>query len=340
MNDADDLDARARLRVGTFLRGDKYRLDRLLGLGAMGAVFAATHRNGSRVAVKLLHPELSRVQDVRRRFLREGYIANRVEHRGLVRIIDDDVDNDGSTFLVMELLEGRTLADEWEESGRRMAVSRVGGLTVALLDVLSAVHAEGIVHRDVKPENVFLTRDGAVKLLDLGIARLIESRSLTASGTMMGTPEFVAPEQAGGDVRQIDGRTDLYSVGAMMFALLTGRFVHDGRTSMEKVVYAATKQAQSLFDAWPDAPGGLANVVDVALRFSKHERWASAHEMRLALVRTLGSMGLVDSGEVVGSTVPAPATQPSHGPTGTLLRQPGEPEPESAIPLRRPARKD
>jgi hypothetical protein len=190
----DPVTERAQRRVGSYLRRDKYALDRLLGVGAMGAVYAATHRNGMRVAIKVLHDELSKFADLRARFLREGYIANRVKHPSLVRVLDDDVDDDSTTFLVMELLEGTTLDAEWEAAGRTMPLRRVVAIADAILDVLAAIHGEGIVHRDVKPDNVFFTADG-MKLLDLGIARLLESTT-TATGQIMGTPEFVAPEQA------------------------------------------------------------------------------------------------------------------------------------------------
>ncbi|HEY1960190.1 MAG TPA: serine/threonine-protein kinase [Polyangiaceae bacterium] len=278
-------DEHVQRRIGTTLRG-KYLLEQVLGIGAMGAVFAATHRNGMRVAIKLLHPEMSRDEDVRRRFVREGYIANRVKHPGVVRIIDDDVDDDGVAFLVMELLEGCTLDAEWESSGR-VAAERVGHVVVRLLDVLAAIHAEGIVHRDVKPENVFLTSDGGVKVLDLGIARVVESRTQTKIGILMGTPGFVAPEQALGNMPAIDARTDVFSVGALMFGLLTGEVIHPGATAMDQMVAAASQHARPLRQVWPEASPELANVVDVALAFDKTKRWPSALEMKSALEQAM-----------------------------------------------------
>jgi serine/threonine-protein kinase len=302
----------------------------------MGAVYAATHRNGMRVAVKLLHPELSSIEELRSRFLREGYIANRVQHPSLVRVLDDDVDNDGSTFLVMELLDGRTLGTEWDNAGRRLPPARVAALADAVLDVLAEIHAQSIVHRDVKPDNVFLTSDGGLKLLDLGIARLADAR-LTASGQMMGTPEFCAPEQAGGRVRDIDPRTDLYSVGAMMFTLVSGAVLHVATTAMEAMIFAATRPARSLFEVWPDAPPALANVVDVATAFEREKRWRSASEMRTALAQAMSSL--------------AAASTPAHGIAGggpptsvasatVLLGSTPSGRSETAIPLVRPSRKD
>ena len=259
----------------------------MLGVGAMGAVYEARHRNGMRVAIKILHPEISSLEELRQRFVREGYIANRVSHPGVVRILDDDVDEHGVAFLVMELLEGRTLDAEQEDAGGRIAPVRVGAVVSRLLDVLSAVHAESIVHRDIKPENVFVVRDGAradsVKLLDLGIARLVESRGVTKAGVFLGTPAFAAPEQALGNLAQIDARTDLFSVGAMMFTLVTNEVVHPGATPMEQMVSAVSGQARSILEVWAEAPPAFATVIDTALAFDKNRRWPDAVTMKAAL---------------------------------------------------------
>jgi serine/threonine-protein kinase len=206
----------------------KYQLEALLGCGGMAAVYRATHRNGNRVAVKILHPELSMSEDVRARFLREGYVANRVQHKGAVRVLDDDVDDD-VVFLVMELLEGETLEARWTRSGRHLLPDDVAHWATALLETLGAAHAQGIVHRDVKPENLFLTTDGDLKVLDFGIARLLDAKGahVTRTGRLMGTPAFLPPEQALGYVHDVDARSDLFAVGATMFTLLAGRYVHE-----------------------------------------------------------------------------------------------------------------
>jgi len=181
---SDPLVARAQARVGSTLR-DKWRLDVLLGVGGMAAVYAATHRNGSRVAVKILHPGMSTNAFVRERFMWEGYAANAVGHEGAVKVIDDDEAEDGSLFLVTELLDGETLEERRMRSGGRLTQQEVLLVIDQVLGVLVAAHAKGIVHRDLKPENVFLTRAGQIKVLDFGLARLRElstSTNLTQGG--------------------------------------------------------------------------------------------------------------------------------------------------------------
>src|SRR5580704_5504658 len=232
----DPLLLRARGRIGSTLRG-KWRLDALLGIGGMAAVYAGTHRNGMRAAVKVLHPEMMINAEVRTRFLREGYVANSIDHQAAVKVLDDDVAEDGSLFLVTELLDGETLEDRRIRLGGQMSEDDVLAVTDQLLDVLIAAHANGVVHRDLKPENVFTTRTGVVKVLDFGIARLRElstASTATKSGASMGTPAFMPPEQARGLWEEVDGRSDLWAVGATMFNLLTGRVVHEGRTPNEQ----------------------------------------------------------------------------------------------------------
>jgi len=212
----DSVGERVHARVGSVLRG-KWRLDEVIGVGGMASVFAATHRNQSRVAIKMLHPEVSLDAEVTARFLREGYVANAVGHPGTVAVLDDDVAEDGAPFLVMELLEGETLDELLNRSGPR-SFEEAASLVHQLLDVLAAAHDRHIVHRDIKPENLFLTHEGRLKVLDFGIARLrelsISSGGGTSAGSVLGTPPFMAPEQAHGHWDQVDGRTDLWAAGA------------------------------------------------------------------------------------------------------------------------------
>ncbi|MFT3767594.1 MAG: protein kinase [Minicystis sp.] len=280
--------ARAQGRVGTVLR-DKWRLDRLLGVGGMAAVYAATHRNGKRGAVKMLHVELSAHEEARRRFLQEGYVANAVAHPGAVSVLDDDVAEDGSVFLVMELLDGETAADRASmRPGERLDPGEVLAIADQILDALRAAHDKGIVHRDLKPENIFLTRDGHAKVLDFGLARLHDFSSApraTKTGTAMGTPAFLPPEQALGDWHEVDGRTDLWALGATMFTLLTGRLVHVAEGVNKLMLAAMTKPAPRLATVFPGVASELAAVVDRALQFDRKDRFPDAAEMQRAVRR-------------------------------------------------------
>jgi serine/threonine-protein kinase len=282
-------DGRAKGRVGSVLRG-KYRLDRVLGVGGMAAVYAATHRNGKKVAVKILHAPLSESDETLARFVREGHVANAVDHEGAVSILDDDVSEDGSVFLVMELLDGETLEHRWQRKGKRLPVDEVLAVADVLLDILAAAHAKGIIHRDIKPENVFLTRAGGIKLLDFGIARLRElsaksEAGATVSGSTMGTPAFMPPEQASGLWDSVDARSDLWAIGATMFTLLAGRCVHEAETVNLQLLASMTRFAQPLRDVRADVPADVAGIVDRALAFEKAGRFPDARAMQEAVRR-------------------------------------------------------
>jgi len=253
----DELVAHAGELVGKTLN-DKWRLDALLGAGGMAAVYRATHRNGSKAAIKLLHEQFSMDAALRKRFLREGYVANSVDHAGAVRVLDDGVTEEGALYLVMELLEGMSLHTRWERMDRRFSPRETLSVAHSVLGILVAAHAKGIVHRDIKPDNIFLTKDKVIKLLDFGLARLrekpaddspkslrnrIDTPTKTKSGELLGTPAFMAPEQALARTEDIDARTDVWALGATMFTLLTGRAVHEATTPHEQLIMAATKQA-------------------------------------------------------------------------------------------------
>src|SRR5262245_4136482 len=161
---------RASDRLGRWIK-QKYRLDSLLGVGGMATVYAAKHRNGARIALKILHAEFAREEGVKARFLREGYVANKVDHTGVVKILDDDETEQGEPFLVMELLEGETLQQLWKRRSRKVPVSEALHIATEVLDTLVPFHELNIVHRDLKPANIFITHEGQVKLLDFGVAQ-------------------------------------------------------------------------------------------------------------------------------------------------------------------------
>jgi serine/threonine protein kinase len=303
---------RARARIGILLQ-DKWRLEALLGVGGMAAVYAATHRNGKRVAVKMLHEEYSHDDEVRTRFLQEGYAANIVAHDGAVSVLDDDLAPDGSAFLVMELLEGETVDQRLERRGHRIAVDEVLSIADQLLDVLAAAHGKNIVHRDIKPENLFITRTGALKVLDFGIAKMFERsegpRTTTRAGMIMGTPAFMAPEQARARWDEVDGRTDLWAVGATLFTALSGRYVHEATSSHEQLIMSATVHAPSIGAIVSGLPAEVVSIVDRALAFERAKRWQDAVSMqravRVVLVETFGVRSIPASFErPIGAPIP------------------------------------
>jgi serine/threonine protein kinase len=284
MDETDLTITRAQARVGTLLNG-RWHLDKLVGVGGMAAVYAATHRNTKRVAVKILHPEISADDNARQRFLREGYAANQVGHRGAVSADDDGLTEDGVAFLVMELLEGETIEERSVRHGGTLTGREVLALMDQTLATLEAAHAKGIVHRDLKPENLFLTHEGVVKVLDFGIARVDQSANKSPSQTqgIMGTPSFMAPEQARGRWEDVDARTDLWAIGATMFTLFSGRFVHEAETANEALVAAVTQRARSLGSIAFGVHPAIVAVVDKALAYEREARFQSAGEMREAL---------------------------------------------------------
>src|ERR1700722_9088593 len=280
----EELIERANARLGVVLKG-KYTLDRVLGTGGMATVYAGTHRNGKEFAIKVLHAELSMRSDMRTRFLREGYLANRVNHPGAVAVLDDDVADDGGAFLVMELIDGQTVESLWERQRGRLPLPLVAGIGMQLLDVLTAAHARGLIHRDIKPGNLMLTHDGQLKVLDFGIARLrdMAGAQTTQTGMVMGTPAFMAPEHAMAKTEEIDAQTDVWAVGATMFTLATGKLVHEADNTQQMLVKAATQPARPVASLMPSMPTALGQVIDRALAFDKANRWSSAAAMHAAL---------------------------------------------------------
>ncbi len=294
----DDPVKAAEARVGTALNA-KWSLEGLLGVGGMGAVFAARHRNGTRAAVKLLHAEYARESEIRDRFLREGKIANRVEHPARVPVTDDDVSDRGEPFLVMDLLEGGTLNELRHRTGGKVPLEETLRIFETVLDLLAKCHALGIVHRDIKPGNIFITKTGDVKVLDFGVARMREANSgveATRMGTAIGTPSYIAPEQALGLVSQVDGRSDIFSVGACMYVALTGKRLNHARTEAESFVMAATQAAPSIANLAPDLPVEVVACVDRALAFEREKRFQDAASMRSEV---LGLLAALRAGQLV-----------------------------------------
>ena len=283
---APSLQARLELaqsRLGQTLAG-RWTLKSVLGIGGSATVYEACHRNGRRAALKVLHSELAASPTLVQRFMSEGYAANKVHHAGAVLALDDG-EHDGLVFLVLELLDGRSLAERLAESGP-LPLDDVIRISVDVLDVLAAAHERGVIHRDVKPGNIFELAHGGIKVLDFGVAHVREpgTQAITQSGFTLGTPAFMAPEQAAGRI-DIDALTDIWAVGATMFQLLTGRLVHDAATPNAALLAAATVPVRPIRALKPELPEDVAAIIDRALAFERKERWPNASAMRLALAR-------------------------------------------------------
>lgn len=279
-----DTGVRPEARVGQIVK-DKWRIDALIDVGGMGAVYAATHRNGRRAAIKMLHARFALDPEVRKRFLREGYVANKIGHPGAVAILDDDTAEDGAPFLVMELLDGESLS-AWLQRVGKLPAADVLAIAGQALEVLEVAHANGIIHRDIKPGNIFITRTGHAKVLDFGLARIRDgtiSLIPTAAGVVMGTIGYMAPEQARGIPDQIDARADIFAVGSVMFRALTGRRVHEKPTHFDMTIAAMKEPAVSIATLLPNAGPRLVEAVDRALAFDKQARWQDARAMFEAL---------------------------------------------------------
>ena len=225
----------------------RYRVNRLIGEGGMGRVYEAEHVEiGKRVAIKVLHPAYSRFPEVVARFRREARAASRIGHPNIVDVTDSGTTATGAVYFVMEYLEGCDLADVIQRE-RALGVERAVNIAVQLCRALEAAHAVNVIHRDLKPENIFLAaRTGHadfVKVLDFGIARQIEMEiahpKLTKPNVAMGTPEYMAPEQAAG--KPADARADIYAAGAIVYEMLTGTSPHHGDNAMEVLNKKATE---------------------------------------------------------------------------------------------------
>jgi serine/threonine-protein kinase len=273
VHDADV--ARFEKRLGSVLCG-KWALERLLGVGGMAAVYAARHRIGTEVAIKMLHPELARSSELRSRFEREAQVSGKLKHPGAVEVRDVDVTEDGVPFMVMELLDGVSLSTRLRDGP--LELGEALRYIDELCEVLGAAHAEGIIHRDIKPDNVFVTTEGHIKVLDFGIARLREGRPMTLVGARLGTLPYMPPEQVAG--RPIDARADIFALGALMFRLLSGRRIHEAKTESDLLVKMATTPPPPLESVAPHMPDDVCAVANRALAFEVGKRYPSSAVMQ------------------------------------------------------------
>lgn len=272
-------------QVGSTVAG-KYRLIRVLGRGGMGVVYEAEHAmTRRRVAVKVLHAHHRESGDAAKRFINEAQAAGKISHPNVVEVLDAGEDSDGSLYLVLELLSGHDLATHLLRV-RRMDVAETITIVAQVLQALVVAHRQGIIHRDIKPENIYLARsvtgDTQVKILDFGISKAINpgdegpALSVTQTNTTVGTPHYMAPEQARGE-RNIDTRADLWAVGVVMYECLAGKVPFDGETYNDQIVRVITEPHIPLSNF--DVPIELSRVVDRALEKDRNRRYARAADM-------------------------------------------------------------
>jgi serine/threonine protein kinase len=269
--------------VGQLLDGS-YEVLRVIGEGGMGKVYEARHTrlHTKRFAVKLLHQELARQPDVVTRFQREAEAASVLTHPNVVGVYDVNTSADGRPYIVAELLQGEDLGSYLDRLGKLHTAEAVH-IVRQVCHALGAAHAHGIVHRDVKPENVFLAGPtGTVKVLDFGISKVLEtSDGLTKTGTVMGTPDYMAPEQARGD--RVDSRADIYAVGAILYRALTGRKPFEGNDAMAILTAVLTQEPVRPSTLEPKIPLSLELVVQQTMAKMPNERFATMDALEQAL---------------------------------------------------------
>lgn len=315
--------------VGTVIDG-KWRIDRLLGRGATSAVYEVTHRNGVRAALKILHPQLCADPATCARFLREASLANAVKHRAVATVRDDGITEDGCAYLVLDLLEGKTL-EAWRVArGGRVSVEEVAPIADELMSALSAVHAAGVVHRDLGPKNVHVTTTGDLKIFDFGTASLFEGGKNPSVGLLAAAPvsPYAAPERAQGTAGGVDAQSDVWSLGAMLFVMLAG-----------EPPLGPKGQLRSLGEIAPELPPAVITVVDRALATDKLARWSDVRSMRAAFRRAAGpctamrarALTMLPTDEVA----PVSDHRSSSAPTVVVVSLPPEP-PRSSRPEEMP----
>jgi serine/threonine-protein kinase len=286
---------------------ERYRLVRRLGAGGMGAVYEALHVSiGRRLAVKLLHPQLASSPEVLRRFKNEARACGTLGHPHIVQSIDFGRTDDGGPYIVMEYLEGRDLARAIADEGP-FPIARAIAIADKIADALAAAHEKNIVHRDMKPENVFLTAPhDTVKVLDFGISKFSEGDSsvATRTGAIMGSPHYMAPEQVT-DASRADHRTDVYSLGALLSHMLTGHTLYSARSLPMLVLAVTTEPPPDVRRDRGDVPNALAEHIARMLAKAPEDRPASMAEVRAVLSAFAGETA---SPQLLR---PSPATDPA-----------------------------
>jgi eukaryotic-like serine/threonine-protein kinase len=316
------------IQVGDVLAG-KYRIERILGAGGMGVVVAVHHLHlDQRFALKLMLPELLASEEAVTRFMREARLAAKIKSDHVVRVSDVDSLESGAPYIVMELLEGRDLAALLRDK-RVLPIEDAVDLVLQVCEVAAEAHGLGIVHRDLKPSNLFVTQAAEgrlfVKVLDFGISKVTRpgapasAMDMTKSATSMGSPFYMSPEQMQ-SARDVDGRTDIWALGTILYELVTGRVPFGGATPIEVALKIAAQQPPPLRTLRPDAPPGIEVIVLKCLEKDASRRFGNIAELASALAEFAPARSRVSLGRIAW-------TQP----TTAALRTPVAPPNRSAL---------
>jgi len=292
--------------VGTSLNR-RYRLEARIAAGGMSTVYRAMDETLERqVAVKLMNREVASDSDQLERFRREARAVAQLSHPHIVGVIDAGED-DGRPYIVLEYVEGETLKDRIRRMGR-LPIPEAVAYAIEIARALGAAHARHIVHRDVKPQNVLIDHEGSAKVTDFGIARTLEEDGLTADGRVLGTTDYVSPEQALG--QHVTGQSDLYSLGVVLYEMLTGEVPFTGESQVAVAMKHVREQIPDVQLKRPEVSAALASVVDTATAKRLDERYADDAEVIADLEDVLG-IEMARSGNVTGEVTTVLRTLPS-----------------------------
>ncbi len=265
----------ANLQPGTLL-GSRYEILRQLGQGGMGAVYQARDRELDRmVALKVIRPELATRPDILQRFKQEIILARQVTHRNVIRIFDLG-EADGIKFITMEFIEGQDLKTLVAEKGK-LSIEKIVSIIEQVCLALEAAHAEGVVHRDLKPQNIMVDKQDKVSVMDFGIARSLEFGGMTHTGALIGTPEYMSPEQVQGD--KVDARSDLFTLGIIFYELLTGSMPYQADTVMGTMIKRTKERARPPAQVNQEIPQFVSDVVAKCLETEPQKRYQSARQI-------------------------------------------------------------
>jgi len=314
--------------------GGRYRLDRELARGGMATVWIAEDALLSRrVAVKLLLPELAVDDALRVRFRNEAIAAAKLTHPGIVATYDTG-DDDGIAYIVMELVEGKTLRRLIDERSR-LPVGDAVDISSQVADALEHAHRQGLVHRDIKPANVLVQGDGRVKVTDFGIAKAAGGDDLTRTGTVVGTARYLAPEQVNGHT--VDGRADVYALGLVLYEMLAGRAPFGGDSDMATAVARLTNAPEPIRKVRPEVSRPLEDVLARSLARDPEYRYQSAQAFKDALAPGIDPDA---TGPLAPPVAPRRSSPPPDGPSPTQVApRPPRPAPAAPVPAAREARR-